>query len=97
MGFIGAVVVIAIFAALVIRGYKIALRATDTFSSLLVFGIMTQVAIQVILNILVVTDSIPNTGISLPFLSYGGSSLLMFMGEMGLVMGVSRRSFQKLQ
>lgn len=97
MGFIGALLVLALFAALIGRGYYIAMRSTDTFSSLLVFGIVTQVAIQVILNIMVVTDIIPNTGISLPFLSYGGSSLLMFMGEMGLVMGVSRRSFQKKQ
>lgn len=97
MGFLGAIFVLLLFAALIVRGYQIALRATDVFSSLLAFGIITQVAIQVLLNIMVVTDIIPNTGISLPFLSYGGSSLLMFMGEMGLVMGVSRRSFQKKQ
>lgn len=97
MGFVGAVLVIVLFMALIFRGYKIALKAPDTFSSLMVFGIMTQVGIQVILNLLVVTDSFMNTGISLPFLSYGGSSLVVLMTEMGLVLSVSRRSYQKKQ
>lgn len=96
-GFIGAMLVLALFAVLIIRGFKIALRATDMFSALLVFGIMSQIAVQVILNIMVVTDIIVNTGISLPFMSSGGSSLIIFMGAMGIVMGVSRRSFQKKQ
>ncbi|MBR0303303.1 MAG: putative lipid II flippase FtsW, partial [Clostridia bacterium] len=86
MGFIGAVVIIALFIALIIRGYRIALRAPDTFSSLIVFGIITQVGLQAFLNLMVVTDVIPNTGISLPFLSYGGSSLVMLMAEMGIVL-----------
>lgn len=97
MGFVGAVLVIALFLALIFRGYKVALRAPDTFSSLLVFGIMTQLGVQVFLNLMVVTDIIPNTGISLPFLSYGGTSLAVMMAEMGLVLSVSRRSYQKLQ
>ncbi len=97
MGFVGAVLVIVLFMALLLRGYKIALKAPDTFSSLMVFGIMTQVGIQVILNLLVVTDNFMNTGISLPFLSYGGSSLVVLMTEMGLVLSVSRRSYQKKQ
>ena len=97
MGFIGAVVIIALFIALIIRGYRIALRAPDTFSSLIVFGIITQVGLQAFLNLMVVTDVIPNTGISLPFLSYGGSSLVMLMAEMGIVLSISRRSYQKKQ
>ncbi|MBQ7669911.1 MAG: putative lipid II flippase FtsW [Clostridia bacterium] len=97
MGFVGAIIVILLFVALVFRGYKIALRAPDTFSSLLVFGIITQVGLQAFLNLMVVTDIIPNTGISLPFLSYGGSSLVMMMAEMGIVLSISRRSYQKIQ
>lgn len=95
MGFFGAMIVMGLFAFLIIRGFRIAMKATDFFSSILVFGIMSQVAIQVILNLMVVSDIIPNTGISLPFMSSGGSSLLMFMGEMGIVMSVSKRSYQK--
>lgn len=95
MGFVGAVLVIVLFMALIYRGYRIALKAPDTFSSLMVFGIMTQVGIQVVLNLLVVTDNFMNTGISLPFLSYGGSSLIVLMAEMGLVLSVSRRSYEK--
>lgn len=97
MGFVGALLIVALFLALIFRGYKIALKAPDTFSSLLVFGIITQVGLQAFLNIMVVTDIIPNTGISLPFLSYGGSSLVMMMAEMGIVLSVSRRSYQKLK
>ena len=97
MGFIGAIVIIALFIALIIRGYKIALRAPDTFSSLIVFGIITQIGLQAFLNLMVVTDVIPNTGISLPFLSYGGSSLVMLMAECGIVLSISRRSYQKKQ
>lgn len=97
MGFVGALIIIALFVALVFRGFKIALKAPDTFSSLLVFGIITQVGLQAFLNLMVVTDVIPNTGISLPFLSYGGSSLVMLMAEMGIVLSISRRSYQKIQ
>jgi len=97
MGFVGALIIIFLFVALVFRGYKIALRAPDVFSSLLVFGIITQVGLQAFLNLMVVTDVIPNTGISLPFLSYGGSSLVMMMAEMGIVLSISRRSYQKIQ
>jgi len=95
MGFVGAVFLIVLFALFVWRGYVIAMRAPDTFSSLTVFGITTKVAIQVILNIAVVTDIIPNTGISLPFFSYGGSSLMMLLVEMGIVLAISRHSYQK--
>ncbi len=97
MGFVGAVIVIVLFVFLVFRGFKIALKSPDVFSSLLVFGIITQVGLQAFLNLMVVTDVIPNTGISLPFLSYGGSSLVMMMAEMGIVLSISRRSYQKIQ
>ncbi len=97
MGFVGAVIIILLFVALVFRGYRIALRSPDVFSSLIDFGIVTQVGLQAFLNLMVVTDVIPNTGISLPFLSYGGSSLVMMMAEMGIVLSISRRSYQKIQ
>lgn len=95
LGFIGAVIIIVLFAALIIRGFIIALRINDKFASLTVIGIMTQLGIQVALNILVVTDSIPNTGISLPFFSYGGTALMMLLFEMGVVLAVSRKANQK--
>lgn len=95
MGFVGAVFLIVLFALFVWRGYVIAMRAPDIFSALTVFGITTKVAIQVVLNIAVVTDILPNTGISLPFFSYGGSSLLMLLAEMGIVLSISRHSYQK--
>ena len=82
---------IILFAALLIRGATIALYARDRFGAMLVVGIITQVTSQAILNIAVVTNTIPNTGISLPFFSYGGTSLLMLLGEMGIVLSVSRQ------
>ena len=90
LGLIGAVGIIILFALLVIRGYWIALHARDRFGALLVVGITTLVAVQVFLNIAVVTNTIPNTGISLPFFSSGGTSLMMLLGEMGIVLSVSR-------
>ncbi|MEG0457732.1 MAG: FtsW/RodA/SpoVE family cell cycle protein, partial [Oscillospiraceae bacterium] len=90
LGFIGAVVVILLFALLVWRGIVIAIRTKDKFGSLLVLGITVQVGIQAILNIAVVTNTIPNTGISLPFFSYGGTSLLMLLAQMGVILNVSR-------
>lgn len=95
LGFIGAVAVILLFALLVWRGIVIALNAPDVFSQLLTMGIVGKIAIQVVLNIAVVTNTIPNTGISLPFFSYGGSSLIVLMIEMGIVLSVSRYSRQK--
>ncbi len=95
LGLIGAVLVILLFALLVWRGFVIALKAPDTYSSLVVIGIISQVAIQSILNIAVVTNLIPNTGISLPFFSYGGSSIIMLLGEMGIVLSISRYSYQQ--
>jgi len=92
LGFIGAASVILLFALLIYRGYKISTRASDVFSRLVAFGISTKMAIQVLLNIAVVTNTIPNTGISLPFFSYGGSSLIMIFFEMGILLSISRFS-----
>ncbi len=95
LGFIGATLVILLFAVFTIRGFHIALHARDTFGTLLVVGIMTQVAIQVFFNISVVTGLLPVTGASLPFFSSGGSSALMLYAEMGIVLSVSRQIGQK--
>ncbi len=92
LGFLGCTIIIIIFALLVWRGFAIALKSRSTFGRLLTMGIVTQIGLQVILNIMVVTDTLPNTGISLPFFSYGGSSLLMLLAEMGVVLSVSRTS-----
>ena len=97
MGFVGAVILIMLFVLLIWRGYNIALHARDTFSSIVAFGITSQIAIQSFLNMLVVTDLIPNTGISLPFFSYGGSSLVILLAEMGILLAVSRGSTQKIK
>lgn len=91
LGFVGAVVVLLLFALLILRGYWIALHARDKFGTLLVVGIMTLMAVQVFLNIGVVTNMIPNTGVSLPFFSYGGTALVIHMAEMGIVLAVSRQ------
>jgi len=90
LGFIGAVLVIVLFVWLVWRGFKIAFRARDKFGAMLAVGLTVQVGLQALLNIAVVTNTIPNTGISLPFFSYGGTSLMMLLAEMGVVLSVSR-------
>ena len=92
MGYLGAIIVIILFLLLIWRGYVIAFHSPDIFSSLTAFGISSQLAIQAFLNIGVVTDLIPNTGISLPFFSYGGSSLFILLSEMGIIMSISRYS-----
>ena len=92
LGFIGAVLILVLFALLIWRGFVIAMRNRDHFTALLIMGILSQVGLQTILNILVVTDTIPNTGISLPFFSYGGSSLLVLLTEMGMVLSASREA-----
>ncbi len=92
LGFIRVAFIILLYVLLVWRGFVIAMRAKDTFSSLLVMGIVFQVGLQAALNIAVVSDFIPNTGISLPFFSYGGTSLVILLAEMGMVLGVSRYS-----
>ena len=92
LGFVGAAVVILLFLLLLLRGLSIAVRARDRFGALLVVGFVVQVILQAVLNIAVVTNTIPNTGISLPFFSSGGTSLMMLLGEMGIVLSVSRQA-----
>lgn len=92
VGFVGAIAIIAIFIALIWRGFKIAVNAPDKFGSLMAIGLVLQVGLQAALNIMVVTNTIPNTGISLPFFSYGGTALLMLMAQMGIVLNISRQS-----
>ena len=90
LGFIGAVLILVLFALLIIRGYWLAMHCRDTYSFLVCTGITTLLALQVILNVAVVTNLIPCTGISLPFFSYGGTALLIQLGEMGIVLSISR-------
>lgn len=92
LGFIRAVGIILLYVLLVLRGVVIGLRAKDRFGALLSMGIVFQVGLQTALNLAVVTDAMPNTGISLPFFSYGGTSLVMLLFEMGVVLSVSRYS-----
>jgi len=91
LGFIGAAMILILFALLIIRGYWLALHARDKFGALLIVGIITQVAVQVFLNIGVVTNLFPVTGISLPFFSYGGTALMIQLAEMGIVLSVARQ------
>lgn len=93
LGFVGAVCVILLFAVLIWRGFSIAKKAPDSYTGLLAFGITTKIALQVLLNIGVVTNTLPNTGISLPFFSYGGSSLIMLFIEMGVLLNISKISY----
>lgn len=93
MGFFGAFAVIVLFCVFAYRGFHIARNAPSKFSSLVAMGITMQVVIQVILNLAVVTNTIPSTGISLPFFSYGGTSLLLLLAEMGILLSISRYSF----
>lgn len=93
MGFVFAVAVIILFILLIWRGFYIAKNASSKFSSLLVMGIIIQIGIQVFLNIGVVSGALPSTGVSLPFFSYGGSSLIIFMAEMGVVLNISKYSY----
>ena len=91
LGFIGGAIVLLLFALLILRGYWLALHARDKFGTLTIVGIITLLAAQVFLNIGVVTNLIPNTGISLPFFSYGGTALMIHLAEMGVVLSVSRQ------
>ena len=90
MGFVGAVLLVVLFAALIWRGYYIALHCPDKFGTLLAAGITTQIAVQTILNLCVVTGLLPVTGASLPFFSYGGTALLIQLAEMGILLAISR-------
>lgn len=92
LGLIGASFIIGLFICLIVRGIKIALEAPDVFGSLMTVGIMAQVAIQTVLNIAVATSSVPTTGVSLPFFSYGGTAIMILLAEMGIVLSVSRSS-----
>ena len=91
LGFIGGTIVIVLFMLLILRGYWLALHARDKFGTLTIVGITTLLAVQVFLNIGVVTNLIPNTGISLPFFSYGGTALMIQLAEMGIILSVSRQ------
>ena len=98
LGFVGAVSLILLFSLLILRGYWIALRARDRFSCVLAAGLVTLMALQTVLNLSVVSNLLPSTGISLPFFSYGGTALAMNLAEMGLVLQISRgRNREKLQ
>ncbi len=92
LGFVGSVILLVLFAALIIRGIYIGMHAKDRFGALLAFGMVAQLGLQVMFNVAVVSDLVPNTGISLPFFSYGGSALLITLAEMGTVLSVSRQA-----
>ena len=91
----GALLCILLFALLLVQGIVIAVRSPDRFGSLLVVGVMAQVGFQFMFNVAVVTNTVPNTGISLPFFSSGGTSLLLLLGEMGVVLSVCRAGNKK--
>ena len=95
LGFVGAVAIIVLFALLIYRGIKIGMNAKDRFGALLAMGIVFQIGLQVALNIGVVSDFLPNTGISLPFFSAGGTSLVILLCEMGMVLSISRSARKK--
>lgn len=95
LGFIGASILVFVFLILIWRFMVIAVHAVDLFGALIAAGAMGHIAIQVILNIAVVTNTIPNTGITLPFISYGGTSVMFLLSEMGLVLSVSRWQTKK--
>ena len=98
LGLVGALAIVALFAVTMLRGYWIALHARDRFSTVLASGLVTLIAVQTILNLCVVTNLLPSTGISLPFFSYGGTALAVNLGEMGIVLQISRyRNHRKLQ
>lgn len=90
LGFVGALGIMALFAVLILRGYWIALRARSRFSTVLAAGLTTLIAVQTVLNLCVVTNLLPSTGIALPFFSYGGTALAVNLGEMGIVLSISR-------
>ena len=98
LGLIGAILIITLFAALIFRGFWIALRASDRFSTVLATGLTALIAVQTILNLCVVTNLLPSTGIAMPFFSYGGTALAVNLGEMGILLSISRqRNKTKIQ
>ena len=90
VGLFGALLIILLFIALILQGYRIALQATDRFSTVLAAGLITLICVQTVLNLCVVTNLLPSTGIALPFFSYGGTALAVNLGEMGILLGISR-------
>ena len=98
LGLAGALGIMAVFGLLILRGYWIALRASSRFSTVLAAGLVTLIGVQTVLNLGVVTNLLPSTGIALPFFSYGGTALAVNLGEMGIVLGISRqRNRRKIQ
>ena len=91
LGLIGAILIMLLFGALILRGFWIALRASDRFSTVLATGLVALIAVQTILNLCVVSNLLPSTGIALPFFSYGGTALAVNLGEMGIVLSISRQ------
>ena len=91
LGLVGGFLILLLFALLILRGYWIALHARDKFGMLTVVGLITLLAFQVFFNIGVVTNLLPNTGISLPFFSYGGTALMIHLAEMGIILSISRQ------
>lgn len=91
LGLVGGCLILLLFALLILRGYWLALHARDKFGMLAVVGLVTLLAFQVFFNIGVVTNLIPNTGISLPFFSYGGTALMIHLAEMGIILSISRQ------
>jgi len=92
LGFVGATLIIFLFALLVWRGFVIGMRCKDKFGAMVSVGLTAQVGLQTILNIMVVTNTIPSTGISLPFFSYGGTALVMLLCQMGVILSISRQA-----
>lgn len=95
LGLVGAVAIMALFSAAIFRGYWIALHGQNRFSTVLAAGLVTLIAVQTILNLGVVTNMLPSTGIALPFFSYGGTALAVNLGEMGIVLSISRHRNEK--
>ena len=93
LGFVGALAIILVFFLLVVEGFSIAVRCKDRFGMLIAVGITTQIGIQTVLNLAVVSNLIPNTGISLPFFSYGGTALIMQLAEMGIMLNISQQRY----
>ena len=91
LGVIGGIAVILMFIFMIWRFMIVANNAPDLFGSMLVVGVMAHISIQTVMNIAVVTNSMPNTGVTLPFMSYGGSSILCLLIEIGIVLAVSKR------
>lgn len=91
LGLVGALAIMVLFALTILRGYWIALRAHDRFSTVLAAGIITLIAVQTVLNLCVVSNLLPSTGIALPFFSYGGTALAVNLGEMGILLSISRQ------